>query len=227
MQALLKRLAPTLSNAIVRLWGSRIVHHGIQRSGTNYLNQRLWRCALPPLNSFDERRNSPRHKHCRWYSEKSLIPEFLTAQCGNSFNVSDIDELNSVAGYPRTAVHLVVKKEKLSWLASIVNWGLSCHWFSSKEEALANLNVLENDYRAYYEFWSQMSRVSPTQIRVLKLEDLQENFDFLSQALDQLGLTFDCGEFKGVLSEVPMSPRGRAKIITKQDVELILGRKND
>ena len=51
-----------------------IAHHGIERSGTNYLRAILIILKINLINQFDPAENHPTHKHFRWYTDKSLIP---------------------------------------------------------------------------------------------------------------------------------------------------------
>ena len=51
-----------------------IAHHGIERSGTNFLRAILIKLKINLINQFDPAENHPTHKHFRWYKDKSLIP---------------------------------------------------------------------------------------------------------------------------------------------------------
>jgi len=222
MRKILRRFSPSLVNRLlekkVKLFGgAAIAHHGIQRSGTNYLNECLWRCGCPPLNSFDEDRNSSKHKHFRWYPDKNAIPSFLRSQYGNSMVVSSVDEINKYA-YPENTVHVVIKKKKPAWLVSILNWGLFCKWFSGKDEALQSLHDMSVDYDKYYSFWEQMEIAHSDRVRVISFESFRDDFLVLTRILELLGVESHCGDFHGVLEEVPMSPKSRIKIITIDDV---------
>lgn len=223
MKILLKRINPKLANRFIQITKKfsgkiSLAHHGLQRSGTNYLNECLWRFGNPPLNSFDEIRSSPRHKHCRWYANKKQIPSFLKNQYGNDFQVNSINELNKSANYPLNTVHLVIKKEIYSWLASIINWGIKCKWFTDKDNAMNNLDQLIFDYKNYYNFWHNFEKQFPAQVSVLSLEKINHNFNLLVNQQIKLGLNVKNKDFKGNLEYVNMSPPDRNKIVSRDDV---------
>ena len=213
MKIILKRINPKLANRFIQITKNLtgkigLAHHGLQRSGTNYLNECLWRCGNPPLNSFDEIRHSPRHKHCRWYVEKNLIPSFLIDQYGNDFHIKDLDDLNKIANYSANTVHLVIKKELYSWLASIINWGVKCNWFTNKNNALDNLDQLILDYNNYYNFWHDLEKHYPRRVSVLSLEKFYDNSNLIIEEQIKLGIDVKNKDFNGKIDQVNMSPLG-------------------
>jgi len=216
---IVSKFSSKIANNLIKMKGGQIAHHGIQRSGTNFLSQSLCRCGLQPINFYDEKRNTPRHKHFRWYANKVAIPDILVDQYGNSLMVSNIELLNEFACYPDTTIHLVIKKNKLSWLASIVNWGIRCNWFDTKESALNYLNVLGEDYDSYYSFWENLESDSPMQVGVISFEEVRKDFNILKNKIIEFGIIPKCGNFSGIINEVPMSPRTRVEMITKEDIE--------
>ena len=60
-----------------------LAHHGIERSGTNYLRSCLIFLKIDLINEFDGSANNPQHKHFRWYQDKSLIPSFRSHLLNN------------------------------------------------------------------------------------------------------------------------------------------------
>jgi hypothetical protein len=196
-----------------------IAHHGIQRAGTNYLNICLKKVGVFPLNSFDPQRDSPIHKHFRWQGDKSSIPPFVSAQYGNDVVVDDLFQLNKMASYPNNCKHIVIIKDEKTWLASICNWGLSCGWFSTKTEALKNLGYLKKDYENYYQFWSDIALANQSDVSIIKLENLLGDFNVLLNSLDTIGVNYRVPNgFDGAVETVPMSPKGRVKSVTTDDI---------
>lgn len=175
--------------------------------------------ATPPINSFDEKRSSPRHKHCRWYAAKVAIPKFILSEYGNNFFVADLYDLNKIANYPQSTIHTVIKKEEYSWLASICNWGIACNWFGSDLDALENLPALQEDYKNYYHFWERMENLFPDKVVVLSLEAMLADFQYFTDRLSSFGFAPDCGGFVGKVRTVPQSPENREKSITRKDIE--------
>ena len=223
MKIILKYINSSFSNKILKytkLTTGKVflAHHGLQRSGTNYLNECLWLCGNSPINSFDEKRNSPRHKHCRWYADKKSIPSFLIKQYRNNFFVNNLDELNKIAKYPTNTIHLVIKKKIISWLASVCNWGLYCNWFKDKNSALNNLDELILDYKNYYCFWDKLEKQHNGKVYILSFEEINKNFNlvFSEKFKDFLNLNFN--QFDGKIKQVNMSHPKRVKEITKQDI---------
>jgi hypothetical protein len=218
-KAVFARFSPKLANDFLRKFsGVHIAHHGLQRSGTNYLNECLWRIGIPPLNSFDEDRDSPRHKHCRWYPEKSIVPSFLQEQYGNDYVVKSIFELNQAAGYPLDTVHVVIYKEKVKWIVSALNWGFRCNWFRDQGHGLEGIKELERDYDAYLSFWSSLEAESPGLVAIAQQESVSGDPIVLRQILSRVGIDVNTEKFDGKIDVVPQSPRGREAMFCEADI---------
>ena len=170
-----------------------------------------------PLNSFDEKRSSPRHKHCRWYTDKRQIPSFLAAQYGNKFIVENLSELNGVCGYPSSASHLVVYKEKKEWLVSILNWGWKCGWFTERRYALDAIRELSSDYDAYISFWNHLSTGFPHSVRLFTINEILSSPSALPSILNLIGIKVKC-DFNGKFAELPQSPKDRKMLFDCSDI---------
>lgn len=224
IEKILRRLPANMLNAAARLQSTvagsgYLAHHGIQRAGTNYLNICLKRLGIHPLNSFDGKRNSPRHKHFRWQHDKESIPPFIRSQYGNGLAVDSLSQLNRAASYPAGCRHIVIRKEQNAWLASICNWGLHAGWFSTKSEALGNLAWFRTDYENYYRFWQAMAAANPDAAVLVELERVTGDFGVFLKALGSIGIRYRVPDgFAGFVDTVPMSPAGRTKIVTVDDI---------
>lgn len=198
--------------------------HGLQRSGTNYLLQRLMRAGFPVENAIVLRRNSVRHKHFRWQDDKTTIPGILRPQYGNEIRARSLDEVHAIAGYAATCRHIVIRKHELAWLKSILNWGLRCNWYLNREDALAHGAEMLRDYKAYYEFWTIVGRVHPTRVLFVDYDSVTAVADQLQMALRTIGVRVDrqwpAHESVG---EVPMSPADRAEPISENDIKQSFG----
>ncbi|MDF0599521.1 hypothetical protein P1J78_02145 [Psychromarinibacter sp. C21-152] len=195
--------------------------HGIQRSGTNYADACLRRMRVRPVNQVVPLpRDDPRHKHFRWYADKSAIPAFLRRQFDNDLVVTDVEHLNRAARYRPDCAHVVMQKDRTAWLASACNWGLRMGWFPPEPEAaLAELGPLVRDYEAYYAFWSDLAARFPDRVAVLELDALASDLGVLTEALDRLGVRYRRPPgFDGRIEEVPQSPADRARRITPEQV---------
>lgn len=207
------------------LSGNCLAHHGIQRSGTNYLLRILIDLNLRPLNAFDPERSNPKHKHFRWQPEKSSIK--IHDVYKNNIVVSSLDALNSVAGYPKTTKHIVIFKPAVPWLASILNWGMVCGWYENIAEAtsLESITGALGEYDAYYCFWQEVAETNRSSVEILRHSDVIERPIVVAEALDSLGIRYSTARITrdlGRYSEVKMSPVNRKSYIDN-DTHLQIG----
>lgn len=180
-----------------------VAHHGLQRSGTNYLLQCLVSLRVPVVNMAEPSGCLPWHKHFRWQHDKQTIPSFIRRQYGNELIVDDVAGLNAAAGYPPETRHLVIRKDETDWLVSILNWSLYCGWVENKEAGLCAIPALLADHRAYHQFWQRLADREPERVRILDL-------------------AFHDHGFTGIFEEVPKSPPGRARPVVAHDVAMAL-----
>lgn len=195
--------------------------HGIQRSGTNYAEACLRRMRVRPVNLvIGHERDDPRHKHFRWYDNKSAIPAFLREYFDNDQHAADLATLNATAGYPPDCAHIVMRKDRTAWLASACNWGMRVNWFPPRREAaLAALDVMGHDYDTYYAYWSGMAARHPDRVTLLDVERVTADLAALTDALDRFGVRYRRPPgFHGHIKEVPFSPGDRLRKITTKDI---------
>lgn len=187
-----------------------LAHHGIQRSGTNYLCALLESAGVFVVNAVDPKRSSPVHKHFRWQTDKGTI--VMDRAYGNDVRVSTIDELNSRVGYPLSMRHVVVFKRPSLWLASVGKWGVANGWLSADsgeaEIALALADWL-TEWEAYYSFWSDVAMRSPRSVSLIDYEELAAD---PPRVLGTVFMNFDMGHLapaipNGKIAKVPHSPR--------------------
>lgn len=197
-----------------------IAHHGLQRNGTNFLLLSLKQIGCSVINEFDPPRNQPQHKHFRWYADKDLIPPVLSAEYGNTYTAKSIIELNALCRFPSDTRHIVICKAMKPALVSMLNWGLRCQWFATKEEALQALPAFKADYEAYYEFWQNLATKEPHMVQLLSFEDLLANHQLILEKLKHLGFALDQTSIKLDFDEIPQSPKERRQVIVIDDVHL-------
>ena len=195
-----------------------LAYHGLQRSGTNYLLSCLKRLEVNVLNRFDPERNDPRHKHFRWQPEKSSIPTVIRNQYGNCETANSLRELNQLARWPSITRHLVIRKDHDEWLQSVLNWGLRCAWFTTKDVALSSLSSFSDDYSAYFEFWQQQQTAEPDKVAIVSLNDITHDIATLQSALAVLDVKVKRVGFNGQIDEVPQSPKNRSTEISADDI---------
>lgn len=195
-----------------------VAHHGIQRSGSNYLLMCLRSLRVPVINSIDPDRSKPSHKHFRWQADKSTILEQIRDEYGNDLVASSLSEIEAFARYPARCRHIVIRKDEAGWLKSIMNWGLSCQWFADKSEAMQAAPELLADFRAYYGVWQSLADENPDTVRVLRFEDVIAQPRLLAETLEALDVPFDAQNFSGRFDEVPRSPKTRQQIVSAADI---------
>ena len=193
-----------------------LAHHGIQRSGTNFLLVCLKRYGIRVINQHDPERNQPGHKHFRWYHDKSLIPLEILHQYGNSLKVCNAQELNKACNFPSETRHIVIYKERSSSLVSTLNWGLRVSWFRSKDQAISSADRYLNDIEEYYKFWSDLSETSPQLVQLVNYERIVRDNAVLTDALCALG--YHVKQIDLSVDEVPMSLKARKVAISYDDV---------
>jgi len=146
-----------------------VMHHGIQRSGTNYLNELLVQKRYFVINRHDPMRGSRFHKHCRWQPEKSRV--LMDVSYRNSFLCNTIEELNQFCGFKEKQKHVVLFKKPGAWLDSINRWAEKCGWQVANQVDFLNLALVEWD--DYYFFWQKFATESPDKVMLLNYELLK------------------------------------------------------
>lgn len=151
-----------------------IVIQGIQRSGTNYLNEILKNNNYRVLNYYDPQRNNPKHKHFRWQSDKNSIS--MDSRYMNNIVVDSISQVNLISGYDEPTKHVVIYRPPEKWLSSIYRWGKSNNWFVNKEEFInSKISLYLNEWDSYYSFWRDMHKKSPSLVSIINYDDLKHD----------------------------------------------------
>ena len=154
----------------------KVFHAGIQRSGTNFLRSVLEKTIrVRVANAIDPVRHHPFHKHFRLQDEKTSI--VMDAQYQNDLRFEDLESY-LVAADPRAAREswpcIIIYKDPVNWLESIMRWGLKCRWIPS-EDALLETDLWSawlTEYVAYYEKWMVFGEQAPQQVKLIQYEDL-------------------------------------------------------
>lgn len=197
-----------------------IAHHGIQRSGTNYLSELIKQFGIFVINSVNPSRSHPGHKHFRWQHDKNTI--FIDHKYKNNVLIECINEINRVSGFPHNTFHIVVFKEPHIWFKSIINWGIMCNWFGV-QEGIQNANNILQEWDHYYAFWQDMNVHHPDKVIILNYDHLCQNPYLLVETLRQAGflipenLPHNLGSFK----ELPMSPTTRKNYLSDDEIDCL------
>ncbi len=145
------------------MFGTRGVHYGLQRSGTNYLESLLKNNFKVRLMNQKKDRTSILHKHVRIYAEKQVIPE---PKYINQINAESIDSLWSCYEIKPEFI-IVISKDPYSWYISYKRWAQKCSWPKVSHH-------YAEEYKLFYERWVDLSKAS-NNIELVRYADLLQD----------------------------------------------------
>jgi hypothetical protein len=121
--------------------------YGLQRSGTNVINDFLeTNYGLKIVKHYKDRLN-PAHKHFRIYDKKELAPIGFS----NTHTVNTIEDLDTLLNdKAHTNKYIVIFKTIYSWLPSIKKWAKQCKWPNTSTEFFLD------DYFAFLDKWNAL-----------------------------------------------------------------------
>lgn len=158
---------------------SGILLYGIQRSGTNFLeNIVLTNYDVSILNRFMER-DHPAQKHFRLYKEKDIIPE---PQYTNTLIVNSYAEyVTSLEIEEKIDGCLLISKDPYSWLLSYKRWAEKVGWQKVDHHYI-------QEYNYYYRDWLKF-RQENEHIHFIRYRDLLLNTnEEMENIQDKLGI---------------------------------------
>lgn len=135
----------------------RLLHYGLQRSGTNFLESLLakkYRVMFLNSNIDGVRpeRSSPLHKHFRLYDEKDLVPE---PKFRNEYTITSLNAfeqlLEVIPDY-----YLIISKDPYSWLLSYQDWARRSNWEEVPYHYILEYNLF---YGKWLEFAQQTNKI--------------------------------------------------------------------
>jgi len=121
--------------------------YGLQRSGTNVINDFLEiNYGVKVVKNYKDRLN-PAHKHFRIYDNKQLAPvDFV-----NNHTINSIEELDTLLNdKTHTNKYIVIFKNVYSWLPSIKKWATRCKWPNTSTKFFLD------DYFAFTDKWNSL-----------------------------------------------------------------------
>lgn len=129
----------------------KLLHYGLQRSGTNFLESLLvGTFNVRFLNSNRDRR-SPLQKHFRLYDNKDIVASPLYR---NEISVTDFAHFESLLT-KRPDHYLVISKDPYSWHISYQTWARKCSWPAVNHHYIQEYNLF---YGKLLELSSQTDR---------------------------------------------------------------------
>jgi hypothetical protein len=135
----------------------KLLHYGLQRSGTNILESLLkkkYRVQFLNKNKdgLNPERDSPLHKHFRLYDEKDIIPE---PQFRNEYKIASFNDFEKLLKV-LPDYYLVISKDPYSWFISYTNWAKKCNWPPVPYHYIMEYNLF---YAKWLEFSRQTNRI--------------------------------------------------------------------
>jgi hypothetical protein len=155
-----------------------LLHYGLQRSGTNFLETLITKWYQVLFLNKEDDRSSPLHKHFRLYNEKEMIPE---PQYRNEYFTPDFASferlLDVVPSY-----YLVISKDPYSWLISYKNWARKCNWPKVSHHYIS-------EYNLFYGKWLEFSKQTEKIVFVRYIDLLRDAAGEMSKIELKIGLT--------------------------------------
>ena len=125
----------------------KLLHYGLQRSGTNFLESLLAKNFDIKIHSLRKERDHPLQKHFRLYDDKTKIPE---AKYLNNYNFkSNIDFKKSWGLNTEINGVIVISKDPYSWLLSYEKWSKKCNWPTPSYQYIEEYNLFLNKWRVF------------------------------------------------------------------------------
>lgn len=150
----------------------KILHAGIQRTGTNFISKFIYdNWKIIPVNSHEIERNLPLHKHFRIQDDKSSI--IMDKKYKNDIHFSSYEEYLDYLNINDVQTILMYKNEA-EWLESIKKWAFSCRWINNELEFEFVKNDYLNEYRKYYEKWNSFKS---DKITLINHNNIMNDFD--------------------------------------------------
>lgn len=146
-----------------RLAAMNLLHYGLQRSGTNYLEALLRRKYRVRFLNRNEDRSSPLQKHFRLYDEKDIVPEPRYRNDVVVGSYEDFARLFEVV----PDYCLVISKDPYSWYSSYKAWAKRCDWPAVDHHYI-------EEYNLFYGKWLELSRKTDAVVHVRYVDLLRD-----------------------------------------------------
>ena len=154
----------------------KVFHAGIQRSGTNFLRTVLESALRRRVaNAVDPQRDHPMHKHFRVQDDQSSV--VMDRQYVNDHRFPTLEAYLAAASPDALEDAwpcVVIFKDPVNWLESIMRWGIRCDWIGD-EDALLQTGLWTEwlgEYVAYYAKWAAFAEGAPTRVKLVQHEQL-------------------------------------------------------
>lgn len=125
----------------------KLLHYGLQRSGTNFLESLLKRNFSSKILSLRKERNHPLQKHFRLYDDKTKIPEL---KYSNDYSFNSFNEFKKSwdLNFEIDGI-IVISKDPYSWLLSYEKWANKCSWPNPSYNYIEEYNLFLNKWKDF------------------------------------------------------------------------------
>ena len=200
----------------------KVIIRGIQRSGTNFLENLADRLNLKVINKGDIPRNSPQHKHFRVQNDKSSI--FMDKQYFNEIYVDNIKDLNFLVIKEKKLKNILIIKDPVNWILSINRWAKKCGWIPKEKNLTEDFDLMSKYLKEWDNFhlkWSDLAK-DKDQLLILQWENLLTNFH---DSLEKIGNFMELKSFNKNLNisdfkNINLSEDSKIQDKEKIDIEL-------
>jgi len=200
----------------------KVIIRGIQRSGTNFLENLADRLNLKVINKGDIPRNSPQHKHFRVQNDKSSI--FMDKQYFNEIYVDNIKDLNFLVIKEKKLKNILIIKDPVNWILSINRWAKKCGWIPKEKSLTEDFDLMSKYLKEWDNFhlkWSDLAK-DKDQLLILQWENLLTNFH---DSLEKIGNFMELKSFNKNLNisdfkNINLSEDSKIQDKEKIDIEL-------
>lgn len=157
-----------------------LLHYGLQRSGTNYLEALLKKKYSIKILNDDSDRKHPIQKHFRLYDNKTFIPE--SKYENNLVFPSFADYEKSLELKKQIDGIIIISKDPYSWYTSYSNWAIKCNW------PKANYHYI-HEYNNFYAKWKEFAKQEPRIIFIKYIDLLTDSDNELRKIEEKFNLS--------------------------------------
>jgi hypothetical protein len=156
---------------------SNLLHYGLQRSGTNYIEALIVKNYHVLFLNSNEDRGSPLQKHSRLYKNKQIIPE---PQYHNNIAFDTFDQFENLFDIPPD-YYLIISKDPYSWFLSYKKWAIKCNWPNVTHHYI-------EEYNLFYKLFMDLSKQSNKFIFIRYIDLIQDEKQVLKSLEQRMNL---------------------------------------
>lgn len=156
-----------------------LLHYGLQRSGTNFLETLLKKNFRVNIPNLRKEREHPLQKHFRLYHDKTKIPE---PKYYNEYTYDHFKEFEHSLDLEKKANGIIIiSKDPYSWLLSYEIWANKCSW------PIPNYSYME-EYNLFLSKWREFENQTDKIIFIRYIDLLEKPEEILNQIQEKFEL---------------------------------------